>query len=232
MITVRKSNERGHANHGWLDTKHTFSFSSYYDPRFMGFRELRVINEDKVEPDTGFGTHGHNDMEIISYVVEGQLAHKDSTGGEEVLKAGEFQRMTAGTGIRHSEFNPSGEDKVHFLQIWINPSERGLTPGYEQKPFSREEKLNKLKLVVSPNAHGDSLKINQEVSLYSSVLEKGVKVEHSFGTERHGWIQVISGEIEVNGFVASEGDGVSISSEEKIEISSNAESEFLLFDLN
>ena len=150
MINVRKSSERGYANHGWLDTKHTFSFSSYYDPRFMGFRDLRVINEDKVEPSQGFGTHGHNDMEIISYVVSGELAHKDSTGGEEVIRAGEFQRMTAGTGIRHSEFNPSSEDKVHFLQIWVLPESTDLEPGYEQRNFSREEKLNQLKLVVSP----------------------------------------------------------------------------------
>lgn len=231
MIKIRKSNERGYANHGWLETKHTFSFSSYYDPGHMGFRDLRVINEDKVEPSQGFGTHGHKDMEIISYVVEGGLAHKDSTGGEEVLRAGEFQRMTAGSGIQHSEFNPSNEKKVHFLQIWILPESPNLVPGYEQRPFSREEKLNQLRLVVSPGAENGSLGINQDVSLYASVLEEKNTVVHSFAEERHGWLQLISGSLVINGVELEAGDGVSISGEQRVSIEATTEAEFLLFDL-
>jgi len=199
----------------------------------MGFRTLRVINEDHVEPGRGFGTHGHRDMEIISYVVEGALAHKDSSGGSEVLKPHEVQRMTAGTGIRHSEFNPSDTEKVHFYQIWIIPEKEGLEPGYEQTMFAPEEKKGKLKLVASPGGDDGSVRINQDVSLYASILDEGESVSHSFGEGRHGWVQVVRGSVTVNGSELSASDGAAISDEEAIEIVSMAEgTEFLLFDLN
>lgn len=233
MIKVRKAEERGHANYGWLDTNHTFSFNTYYDPEFMGFRSLRVINEDSVEPGQGFGTHGHKDMEIISYVVEGALAHKDSSGGSEVLKPHEVQRMTAGTGIRHSEFNPSDEEKVHFYQIWIVPEKEGLEPGYEQTYFSPEDKKGKLKLVASKGGDDGSVKINQDVALYASILADGESVTHELAESRHAWIQVVKGSVEVNGTRLDASDGAAISEEDRIEIVSKAvESEFLLFDLN
>lgn len=233
MIKVRKAEERGHANYGWLDTNHTFSFNTYYDPEFMGFRSLRVINEDSVEPGQGFGTHGHKDMEIISYVVEGALAHKDSSGGSEVLKPHEVQRMTAGTGIRHSEFNPSDEEKVHFYQIWIVPEKEGLEPGYEQTYFSPEDKKGKLKLVASRGGDDGSVKINQDVALYASILADGESVTHELAESRHAWIQVVKGSVEVNGTRLDASDGAAISEEDRIEIVSKAvESEFLLFDLN
>ncbi|MCO6511100.1 MAG: pirin family protein [Aridibacter famidurans] len=233
MIKVRKAEERGHANYGWLDTNHTFSFNTYYDPEFMGFRTLRVINEDRVEPGKGFGTHGHKDMEIISYVVEGALAHKDSSGGSEVLKPHEVQRMTAGTGIRHSEFNPSDEEKVHFYQIWIVPDQNSLEPGYEQTYFAPEEKKGRLRLVASKGGDDGSVKINQDVALYASILEEGDSVTHAFAEGRHGWIQVIKGSVEVNGMKLDASDGAAVSDESRIEIVSTAgESEVLLFDLN
>jgi len=233
MINVRKANERGHANYGWLDTNHTFSFNTYYDPRQMGFRTLRVINEDRVEPGQGFGTHGHRDMEIISYVVEGALAHKDSSGGSEVLRPHEVQRMTAGTGIRHSEFNPSDEDKVHFLQIWILPEKDGLEPGYEQTYFSPEEKIGKLRLVASRGGDDGSVKINQDVRLYASILDEGGSVTHELSEGRHAWIQVVKGSVSVNGVDLDTSDGAAVSEEERLEIVSKADgSEILLFDLN
>lgn len=233
MIKVRKADERGHANYGWLDTNHTFSFNTYYDPEFTGFRTLRVINEDRVEPGKGFGTHGHKDMEIISYVVEGALAHKDSSGGSEVLKPHEVQRMTAGTGIRHSEFNPSHEEKVHFYQIWIVPEENDLEPGYEQTYFAPEEKKGRLRLVASKGGDDGSVKINQDVALYASILGEGDSVTHEFADGRHGWIQVVKGSVEVNGMKLDSSDGAAVSDETRIEIVSTAgESEILLFDLN
>ncbi len=231
MITIRKSDERGHANYGWLDTKYTFSFNTYYDPKHMGFRALRVINEDIVAPGQGFGTHGHANMEIITYVVKGALAHKDSTGGEEVLSPNEVQRMTAGTGIRHSEFNPSDTEEVHLLQIWILPEKDGLEPGYEQTFFPAEQKTGKLKLVASKGGTDGSVHINQDVFVYSSILEKDVSVLHKIGSTRHAWIQLIKGRLDLNGTILEAGDGASASDEESLAITALENSEFLLFDL-
>ncbi|HEX8736413.1 MAG TPA: pirin family protein [Pyrinomonadaceae bacterium] len=233
MIKVRRANERGHANYGWLDTYHTFSFNTYYDPRFMGFRTLRVINEDRVAAGEGFGTHGHANMEIITYVTEGALAHKDSTGGEETLRPHEVQRMTAGTGIRHSEFNPSATESTHLYQIWILPEKDGLTPGYEQTFFAPEEKKGKLRLVASRAGTDGSVKINQDVSLYSSILAAGEEVSHNLAENRYGWLQVVKGKLEINGEALNASDGAAISDERELKIKAlEDETEFLLFDLN
>jgi hypothetical protein len=231
MITVRRSEERGGGNHGWLNTRHTFSFSDYWDPRWMGFRSLRVINEDRVAPASGFGTHPHSDMEIITYVLEGELEHKDSLGTGSVILPGDGQRMTAGRGIRHSEFNPSKSEQVHLYQIWIEPGEKGLEPSYEQKTFPAEEKQGKLRLIASPDAKDGSVKINQDARLYVSLLKTGEEVAHSFGKDRHGWVQVAKGSVEVNGKFLTAGDGAAISDEEKIAFKAEEDSEVLLFDL-
>jgi len=231
MIQVRKSKERGHAKHGWLDSHHTFSFSDYYDPKFTGFRNLLVINEDRVNPGAGFGTHGHKDMEIISYVLEGELAHKDSLGTGSVLKYGDVQRMSAGSGVRHSEFNGSKEKLVHFLQIWITPKKDGIKPSYEEKKYSVEDKQNKLKLIVSPDGKDGSLQINQDASIYASILEEGKDVSLSLANGRHSWVQVVRGSLELNGTVLSEGDGASISDVQKLELKAKKPSEVLVFDL-
>lgn len=233
MIKIRKSNERGGANYGWLNTKYTFSFNTYHDARFMGFRNLRVINEDWVEPNQGFGTHGHRDMEIITYVIEGALAHKDSTGGEEVLRPHEVQRMTAGSGIRHSEFNPSATEKVHLLQIWITPEANDLEPGYEQTYFAPESKQGTLKLIASRGGDDGSVKINQDVKLYSSILSNGETVEHEIAENRHAWIQMVKGRIALKNEILEQGDGASISDEKSLKIKAlTDDTEFLLFDLN
>jgi redox-sensitive bicupin YhaK (pirin superfamily) len=233
MIKVRRANERGHADYGWLDTYHTFSFNTYYDPRFMGFRTLRVINEDRVAAGEGFGTHGHANMEIITYVTEGALAHKDSTGGEETLRPHEVQRMTAGTGIRHSEFNPSATESTHLYQIWILPETEGLTPGYEQTYFAPEEKKGRLRLVASRAGTDGSVKINQDVSLYSSILAADEEVSHELSENRYGWIQVVKGKLEINGETLNASDGAAISDERELKIKAlENETEFLLFDLN
>ena len=233
MIKIRRANERGGGNFGWLDTKYTFSFNNYYDPRFMGFRTLRVINEDYVQPGEGFGTHGHADMEIITYVIEGALAHKDSTGGEETLRPHEVQRMTAGSGIRHSEFNPSDTERVHLYQIWILPEENGLEPGYEQTYFDPQEKRGKLRLVASRAGSDGSVKINQDVSLYCSILADGERVAHNLAENRHGWIQIVKGRLDLNGEILNASDGAAISDESRLEITAlEDETEFLLFDLN
>lgn len=232
MIKIRRSKERGHANYGWLDTNYTFSFSNYYDPRFMGFRDLRVINEDFIAPDQGFPTHGHRDMEIITYVIAGELSHKDSMGNGTTILPNEVQRMTAGTGVLHSEYS-SPTDKTHLLQIWILPEEENLTPGYEQTYFAPEDKKGKLKLVASRAGTDGSVTIHQDVNLYSSILAKDETVEHKLAENRHAWIQVIKGEIFLKGDVLSAGDGAAISEETLLKIKSLAdESEFLLFDLN
>jgi hypothetical protein len=231
MITIRPANERGGGNHGWLDTRHTFSFSDYYDPRHMGFRALRVINEDRVAPGTGFGTHGHRDMEILSYVVSGGLAHRDSTGNAEVLRPHEWQRMTAGRGVRHSEMNASKTEPVHFYQIWILPESEGLRPGYEQKSFAPEEKTGKLKLVAARDAREGSLKIHQDVSVYNAILKADEQVEHRLAGGRHAWLQVVRGAVELNGNRLGAGDGAAVSEEEALAIRAVEEAEITLFDL-
>ena len=232
MITIRKANERGHANHGWLDTHYTFSFSDYYDPRFMGFRDLRVINEDYIAPAQGFPTHGHRDMEIITYVIEGELSHRDSMGNGETIRPNEVQRMTAGTGVLHSEYS-SPTDKTHLLQIWILPEKLNLQPSYEQKFFAPDEKQGTLRLVASRGGDDDSVKINQDVSLYASVLNRGESVEHELNEGRHAWVQVISGSLDVNGNKLEKGDGAAVSDERLLQLAAAGDNtEFLLFDLN
>lgn len=232
MITIRRAQERGHFDHGWLDTYHTFSFADYFDPEFMGFRSLRVINDDTVAGQQGFGTHGHADMEIISYVVSGELTHKDSTGAGGVLYPGDVQHMTAGTGVRHSEFNDSNSP-TRFLQIWILPEKRGLTPSYEQTYFKEEERTNALRLIAAKDQQDGALKINQDVKLYASLLEPGKSVSFDVAKGRYGWIQVANGSLTVNGKELKKGDGAAIAEESKIEIIStgDATAEFLLFDL-
>ena len=232
MIKIRKANERGHANHGWLDTNYTFSFSDYYDPRFMGFRDLRVINEDYIAPAQGFPKHGHRDMEIITYVISGELSHRDSMGNGETIHPHEVQRMTAGTGVLHSEYS-SPTDKTHLLQIWILPEKNNLTPSYEQKFFAPEEKQGKLRLVASRGGDDGSVTINQDVSLYASILANGESVTHEMTGGRHAWIQLISGTLDVNGETLNAGDGAAVSEETALQIKALADnSEFLLFDLN
>ena len=231
MIQVRKSNERGHAEHGWLDSHHTFSFADYYDPEAMGFRALRVINEDRVEPAQGFGTHGHRDMEILSYVLEGGLAHRDSTGGGGVIKPGDVQRMSAGTGVMHSEFNASRSEPVHFLQIWIVPDRRGIVPGYEQKHFAPEQRQGQLRLIASPDAADGSLKIHQDARVYSTLLGKGQTVSHTLAPGRHAWVQIARGQVRLGDVVLSAGDGAAISDERSVTLTGNEPAEVLLFDL-
>lgn len=231
MITVRRSNERGGGNHGWLKTRHTFSFSDYYDPRHMGFRDLRVINEDWVAPDNGFGTHGHRDMEILTYVISGGLRHRDSMGNGEVIRPNEWQRMTAGTGVRHSEINASVTEPVHLYQIWILPEAEGIRPGYEQKMFPPEEKTGKLRLIASREASDGSLKIHQDVKVYNSLLKGGDEVVHQLGSHRHAWVQVVRGAVTVNDTPLSVSDGAAISSEETLTIRAGEEAEIILFDL-
>jgi redox-sensitive bicupin YhaK (pirin superfamily) len=232
MLQIVRANQRGHADHGWLNTYHTFSFANYYNPEMMGFRALRVINEDRVTEGQGFGTHGHEDMEILSYVVDGAIAHKDSTGGEEILRPHEWQRMTAGTGIRHSEYNPSKTEKLHFYQIWILPEKDDLEAGYEQKMFAPEEKSGRLKLIASRDSRDGSLKINQDVSVYNSILKAGEAVSYDLAEKRYGWIQVVKGALEINGEKLKGSDGASISEEKLLKIKAlENETEFILFDL-
>jgi redox-sensitive bicupin YhaK (pirin superfamily) len=232
MITFRPSEARGHAEHGWLDSHHTFSFADYYDPDHMGFRALRVINEDRVEPGQGFGTHPHRDMEILSVVLEGELEHKDSMGTAAKIRPGEVQRMSAGTGVLHSEYNPSRSKGVHFLQIWIEPAKKGLKPGYEQKEFPATLRRNRLSLVASPDGRDGSLTIHQDVSLYSAALEKGGKVRHELGRGRFAWIQVARGEVTLNGKPMTAGDGASAADEKALELVGSSDADVLLFDLN
>ena len=232
MINIRRSNERGHANHGWLDTNFTFSFADYYDPQFMGFRDLRVINEDHIEPAQGFPKHGHRDMEIITYVISGELSHQDSMGNGETIRPHEVQRMTAGTGVLHSEYS-SETNKTHLLQIWILPEKKNLQPSYEQKIFVPEEKQGKLRLVASRGGDDGSVHINQDVSLYASILTNGEEVSRNLVAGRHAWIQLISGSLDVNGEILNAGDGAAASEETSLKIKSlKDKSEFLLFDLN
>lgn len=231
MITVRKANERGHADHGWLDSYHTFSFANYHDPNHMGFRSLRVINEDRVTQGEGFGTHPHRDMEIISYVIEGELAHQDSMGTGSVIVPGELQRMTAGTGVTHSEYNHSKTHTTHFLQIWILPERAGLQPGYEQKAFPAAERQGKLRLVASRDARDGSLTIHQDINLYAFLLNPGEKIEHKLPSGRHAWLQLIRGSINLNGALLQAGDGAAMSQEASLALSAKEPAEGLLFDL-
>lgn len=231
MITIRRAEERGHFDFGWLNTYHTFSFGEYYDPRNMGFRSLRVINEDFVHPGRGFPTHGHRDMEIITYVLEGGLAHKDSMGNGSIIRPGDVQRMSAGTGVRHSEANPSNDESVHLLQIWIIPNETGIEPGYEEKKFDDEEKRGRLRLVASPNGEDGSVKIHQDASLSVTVLDAAEQVSYELKPDRHAWVQIARGAIELNGQTLKQGDGASVSNERELTISATEPSEVLLFDL-
>jgi quercetin 2,3-dioxygenase len=231
MITIRPSQERGGGNHGWLKTHHTFSFSDYWDPKWMGFRSLRVINEDWVAPNNGFPTHPHRDMEIITYVLEGKLEHKDSLGTGSVILPGDGQRMTAGSGIRHSEFNPSTTEAVHLLQIWIQPEKAALPPSYEQKSFPEKEKQGKLRLVASREASDGSVKINQDAQLYVTLLKPGEEVTHTLAPGRHAWLQVARGAVDLNGQTLAQGDGAAIGEENKLTIQGKENAEVLLFDL-
>ena len=231
MIAIRPAKERGHADHGWLDTWHTFSFADYYDPRFMGFRVLRVINEDFVGPGRGFPTHGHRDMEIITYVLEGALAHRDSLGTGSVIRPGEVQRMSAGTGVRHSEANPSADEPVHLLQIWIEPATAGIAPGYEQKAFADADKRGRLRLVASPDGADGSVTIHQDARVYATVLGPGQQVVHALAPGRHAWVHVARGTLTLNGHTLERGDGAAVSRETTLTLVGEEEAEALLFDL-
>jgi quercetin 2,3-dioxygenase len=231
MITIRKADERGHFDLGWLNTYHTFSFDQYYDPNHMGFRSLRVINEDVVQPGNGFPTHAHRDMEIITYILEGALEHGDSMGNGSIIRPGDVQRMSAGTGVRHSESNPSSNQLVHLLQIWILPAEKSIPPEYEEKKFSDDEKRNKLRLVVSPEGSEGSVKINQDARIYASLLDAGQEVVHTLANGRSAWLQIAAGSVTLNDISLQQGDGVAVSQEPDLRISASAPAEVLLFDL-
>ena len=232
MITVRPSQARGHANFGWLDSKHTFSFGSYYDPNYLGFGNLRVINQDRVKAGKGFGPHGHRDMEIITYVLDGALEHRDSMGHSSVIAPGDVQRISAGTGIAHSEFNASQTDSVHFLQIWIFPNTKGLQPNYEEKHFPLAQKQGQLRLVASGDGRNDSIKIHQDVDLYAAVLKEGDRLNYAVNSNRSLWLQVARGSVTINGKTVNSGDGIAITQEPKIAlIATSNDTEILLFDL-
>jgi redox-sensitive bicupin YhaK (pirin superfamily) len=230
-MQIRRSQERGYADHGWLRSFHTFSFADYLDPRHMGFRALRVINEDRVAPGRGFGAHGHRDMEIISYVLEGGLAHKDSLGNGSVIRPGDVQRMSAGTGVTHSEFNPSQDELVHFLQIWIVPERRGITPSYQQKHFSEEERRGTLRLIAAPGGGNGAVTVHQDVRLYSALLGDGEAVGHELAAGRHAWLHVARGGIAVDGHELEAGDAAAFSEPRAIELRGRGAAEVLLFDL-
>jgi len=231
MINIRRSDERGGGNFGWLNTQHTFSFDQYYDPHWMGFRSLRVINEDHVAPGEGFPTHPHRDMEIITYVLKGALEHKDSLGTGSVIRPGDGQRMSAGRGIRHSEMNPSQADPVHLLQIWILPDRQGHDPSYEQKSFPEEEKRGRLRLIASPDGKDGSVTIHQDARLYVSLLDPGQQVQHALAKGRHAWLQVAKGGVELNGQTLKQGDGAAVSDEQELAVRATGGAEILLFDL-
>ncbi|MEM1022369.1 MAG: pirin family protein [Myxococcota bacterium] len=232
-MKIRRNDERGHAEHGWLDSHHTFSFANYHDPKHMGWRALRVINEDRVVPGAGFGAHPHRDMEIISYVLEGGLEHKDSMGTGSIIRPGEVQRMSAGTGVFHSEFNASKSDPVHFLQIWLLPSAKGLEPGYQQKAFDPEKRRGEFKPLVSPDGREGSLRMNQDAVLSGAFLEEGKTLEHTLGAERYGWLHLARGSVAVNGEALNAGDGIALDPGERLAIEGLAkDSELLLFDLS
>ena len=231
MIRLRKATDRGHADHGWLDTWHTFSFADYYDPEHMGFRALRVINDDVVAPGRGFGTHPHRDMEIVTYVLEGALAHEDSMGNASTIVPGEVQRMSAGTGVLHSEFNHPRTDRVHLLQIWLLPDRTGIAPSYEQTLFPDEEKRGRLRLVASPDGADGSVMIHQDARLYATLLAPGEEVSHPLAPGRHAWVHVARGKASLNGRPLEAGDGAAISAEERLTLRGDGQAEVLLFDL-
>ncbi len=231
MIAIRRSSERGAADHGWLDTRYTFSFSDYYDPQHMNFRSLRVMNEDKVAPAMGFPMHGHRDMEIITFVLEGQLEHHDNMENQSIIRPGEIQRMSAGTGIRHSEFNPSDSEPVHLYQIWIMPDRTGHTPTYEQTTIPVEERAGKLKLAASNDGRDGSVTIHQDAAIYWSNLESGQAVKHELAAGRHAWVQVMRGGVKLNGETLEVGDGAAVSEESALQIVADGPSELLVFDL-
>jgi redox-sensitive bicupin YhaK (pirin superfamily) len=231
MVNIRHSEERGGGNHGWLKTHHTFSFDQFYDPRWMGFRSLRVINEDWVAGGQGFPAHPHRDMEIITYILEGGIEHKDSLGTSSIIRPGDGQRMSAGRGIRHSEINPSPTEAAHLLQIWIMPDKTGHEPSYEQKTFPEEEKRGKLRLIASPDGKDGSVTIHQDAKLYVSLLSPGQEVKHDLGKGRHAWLQIARGSVELNGQKLVQGDGAAISEEKALSIKGAEDAEVLLFDL-
>jgi redox-sensitive bicupin YhaK (pirin superfamily) len=232
MITVRKAGERGHAEHGWLDSWHTFSFGDYYDPRHMGFRSLRVINEDRVSAGKGFPTHPHRDMEILTYVLDGALAHKDSMGNGSVMRSGDVQRMTAGTGVAHSEFNGSSEAPVHFLQIWILPESRNLQPGYEQKNFSKEERQGKFKVVAARDGANGAVVVHQDMLLLAGLFAEGERETYTLAPGRHAWLHVARGKLRANGIDLEAGDALQLSDEAALELTGVKDAEALLFDLS
>ncbi|MCD6707965.1 MAG: pirin family protein [Thiobacillus sp.] len=231
MTTLRPSNARGHANHGWLDSYHTFSFANYYDPEHMGVSNLRVINDDAVMPGQGFGTHGHQDMEIVSYVLDGALEHKDSMGNGSVIRPGDIQRMSAGTGVRHSEYNPSPTEPVHFLQIWLVPNRTGVQPGYEQKHFPLADRRGRLVLLVSPDGRDGSLIAHQDGLLYGTLLEAGESVEHPLAAGRRAYVHVARGQVAVNGTPLGGGDGATLEDVDHVHLEGLGHAEVLLFDL-
>ena len=231
MIKIRKAEHRGHFDFGWLDTYHPFSFGDYYDPSHMGFRSLRVINEDVVQKGRGFPRHGHRDMEIFTYILQGALQHRDSMGNGSIIRPGDVQRMSAGTGVTHSESNASPDEPVHLLQIWILPDEEGIQPDYEEKRFPEEEKHNKLRLIISPDATAGSVKIHQDARVYASVMDANQEVSHSLETGRHAWLQVAEGAVTINGIELKHGDGAAVSDEQTITIAAQEPAEILLFDL-
>ena len=231
MLILRPAAERGHANHGWLDTYHTFSFANYYDPAHMGFRNLRVINEDRVAPGQGFGTHPHHDMEIISYVIAGALSHRDSMGNGSTISPGDVQRMSAGTGVTHSECNGSKSEPVHFLQIWLLPLHRGISPGYEQKSFSRQEKDGRLRLVASTDGREGSVTICADAAIYAGYFSDGQSARFEIATNRHVYIQAVRGQVRVSGQILTGGDGLAISAESMVTVEGLGGGEILLFDL-
>jgi redox-sensitive bicupin YhaK (pirin superfamily) len=231
MIVKRPAAERGHFDHGWLDTSHSFSFAGYQDPAHMGFRSLRVINEDSVEGGRGFGAHSHRDMEIVTYVLEGALEHADSMGNRSVIVPGDVQRMSAGTGVTHSEFNPRPEEPVHFLQIWLVPNRRGLAPGYEQKAIAEKEERGVLRLIASRDGRDGSVTIHQDVDLFASRLEPGERIEHTLKAGRHAWLQMVTGKVELNGTALETGDGAAVSRESALAMVAREPAHFLLFDL-
>ena len=231
MINIRKAEERGHFDFGWLNTYHTFSFGDYNDPRNMGFRSLRVINEDVVEQGRGFPRHGHRDMEIFTYILQGALQHRDSMGNGSIIRPGDVQRMSAGTGVTHSESNPSSEEPVHLLQIWILPSKEGIQPDYEEKKFPQKEKRNKLRLIISPDGTEGAVRINQDARVYASILDQDQEVVHYVGSGRHAWLQVAAGSVTLNEVKLEQGDGAAVSEESALKIAAHQQSEILLFDL-